>query len=133
MDILNNMVNKRIVEGSMPTEKLHPASIDLSYQIDFEAQADAGLSILKQNPYLLYTLILGFRNRVAELDSLQRPELYLNSVNFLINAKCSEDNLAINGSLIAAANINPVVTQLDKVLWYGAYSYYMEKELYPGK
>ena len=133
MDILDNEVNQRIMAGNLPTVELHPASIDQFFQTDIAEQAKAGLSILMQNPDLFYTLIIGFRNRVAELDLLRQSELYLNGVNYLINAKCHEDYLTVNGSLNIAGSINPVVTQLDKVLWYGAYAYYMEKELHPKK
>lgn len=129
MDILDNAINQRIMSGSFPTDKLFPSSIEEGRVIDFLAQAGKGLEVLRQNPDLFYVLFVGFCKKVQELDSLGRPECYIQGVNYLINAKYTDDYLRVNGSLQTAFNLCPVVTTLDKVLWFGAYAFYMEIEL----
>jgi hypothetical protein len=126
MDIIDNAINQRIMSGSFPTEKLFPASIEAGRDIDILAHAEPTLEMLKHNPDLLFLFFTGFSKKVKELDLLQRPEGYIQDVNYLINAKCSEDYLLIDGSLQAAANLCPVVTPLDKTMWFGAYAFSME-------
>ena len=131
MDIFDNAINKRIMGGSFPTDKLYSASIESDREIDFTGQAKEGLAVLSQNPDFFYVLFCFFRNKARELDSINRPEGYQQEINYLINARCSDDFLLVNGSLQDAYNLCPVVTPLDKVLWFGAYAYSMEIALNP--
>ncbi len=126
MDIIDNAINQRIMSGSFPTEKLFPASIEAGRDIDILAHAEPALEMFRQNPDLLFLFFTGFSKKVKELDLLQRPECYIQEVNYLINAKCSEDYLLIDGSLQTADNLCPVVTPLDKTMWFGAYAFSME-------
>ena len=129
MDILDHAVNKRIMNGSFPTEKLYPADIESKRNIDFDAEAESGLTLFSEVPELLSVLFVNFCNRCAEIDLINRPECYVQEVNYYINARCSEDYLKVNGSLQHAYNLVPIATPLDKALWFGAYAYQMESML----
>ena len=56
MDIFDNAINKRIMGGSFPTDKLYSASIESDREIDFTGQAKEGLAVLSQNPDFFYVL-----------------------------------------------------------------------------
>ena len=129
MDILDHPVNKRIMNGCFPIEKLYPSDIEAGRTIDFNAKAKMGMTLLSENPELLSFLFINFGKKAAEFDSLNRLELYKRELNYYINARCSDDYLIINGSLQNAYNLIPVITPLDKVLWFGAQAYQMEIEI----
>ena len=129
MDILDHAVNKRIINGSFPIEKLYPTDIECKRDINFEAQAEMGLRQFSETPELFSILISIFREKVAEIDLLNDPNSYKHELNYLINAGCSGNFLRAGGSLNYAYNLVPVVTPLDKVLWYGAFIYRLEYDL----
>ena len=124
MDIIDLAINRRIMAGFFPTEKLTSTSIEASFDIDFSTEAAPGLDIFKREPQLLYRLFKCCIDRVKEIEKLNYQECYCQEVNILINAKCRGDYLRIDGSLQDAINLTPVVTPLDKVLWFGAFAYY---------
>lgn len=57
MDILDHAVNKRIINGSFPIEKLYPTDIECKRDINFEAQAEMGLRQFSETPELFSILI----------------------------------------------------------------------------
>ena len=131
IDLLDNTVNRRIINGAFPTCKLYPVTEVNIKEIDFEAISAKGLSILRDNPELILLLMKQFSERIREIDMLNRPELYLQEVNVLINSHYTTDVFNANGQLLLKANsLCPVVTFLDKVLWYGSFAYQMEAEIH---
>lgn len=133
MDILDNDVNKRIMSGHFPVGELHPTFIKQEFLVDFKSQANPGVAVLRQYPEFFYSLIQFFDQKVNEFDLIQQPDIYLNEITCLINAKCEEDCLNTNESLLEANSIIPVITPIDKALWYGAYLYYMGCKVDPEK
>ena len=129
MDILDNTVNKRIMSGNFPVESLYPSTIEGGREIDIDARAESMMKQFEELPELFTILFIWFSKKVDELELLNRPEVYLQSVNYYINARCSEDYLKVNGSLQEAFKLAPVVTPLDKTLWFGAYAYQLENEI----
>lgn len=128
MDLLDNAINRRLMSGSFPSEKLYPVPIEDSCEIDFANEAADGWSLFKEHPEVFCFVFLSCRDRIKELDKMQMPELYTKEVNCYINTKYDPDSLNVTGVIQDAYNLCPVVTSLDKILWMGAHSYHFEGE-----
>lgn len=131
MDILDNIVNKRIMSGNFPSERLYPSTTEKGRIIDFDAQAESMITLFEENPDVFACFFFFFCKKIEELEQFNHLELYMKDVNYYINARCSEDYLDLNGSMQDAFNLVPVVTPLDKTLWFGAFAYHMEKTIVP--
>lgn len=128
MDIFDNEINKRIVSGFFPTEKLYPTvKPDIEFEIEMRAQA--GLKLFCEKPELFDLLFVCAAKTVEQLEVLQDNKYYSESFNTIINANHSEDYLKCNGSLQAASCLIPVVTKIDKTLWCGAHSAFIESKI----
>lgn len=128
MDIFDNEINKRIVSGFFPTEKLYPA-VKPDIEFDIENRAQAGLKFFSEKPELFDLLFVCAAKTVEQLEVLQDNKYYSASFNPIINANHSEDYLKCNGSLQIASCLIPVVTKIDKALWCGAHSAFIESRI----
>lgn len=128
MDIFDNEINKRIVAGFFPTEKLYPA-VKPEIEFDLKTRAQKGLKIFSEKPELFDLLLACAAKTVEQLETLQDNKYYSASFNSIINSNYSEDYLCFNGSFQVASSLIPVVTQIDKALWCAAYSAFMESKL----
>jgi len=126
MDIYDHEINKMITAGFFPPEKLYPAvKPDIEY--DISKIALFGLDHFKSKSEEFDALFWFFKMQVELIDALQKPEAYIHPFNFIINTTHSEDYLSIHGSFPIAKDLIPVVTGLDKILWYGIYAFYQEQ------
>lgn len=100
MDIFDNEINKRIVSGFFPSEK----------------------------PELFDLLFVCAAKTVEQLEVLHDDKYYSASFNSIINTNHSEDYLKCNGSLQVASSLIPVITKIDKALWCGAHSAFIESK-----
>ena len=131
MDIYDHPINQRISFGEFPLKQLYPCSITNSVFFDFEELSKSEISLFVDNPEFFNYLFLCFKQQVNALEKLNDTEVFIQIINIYINAKCPSDYLSIGGSFNDILNIQPVVTSLDKVLWYGIYMYSLEGELNP--
>lgn len=129
MDILDNEINKRLIVGNFPSEILQCVEGYGVGAIDLSALAKDGIQILREYPLLMFGLFTTFANRVKEIESLNREELFEQEVNILINTGYTVDALNAAGKIyLEGSKLFPAVTTIDKVLWYGAWIYYFSNE-----
>ncbi len=126
MDIYDHEINKMITAGFFPPEKLYPA-VKPNIEYDISKIALFGLDHFKSKSEEFDALFWFFKMQVELIDALQKPEAYIHPFNFIINTTHSEDYLSIHGSFPIAKDLIPVVTGLDKILWYGIYAFYQEQ------
>ena len=125
MEFLDNRINKKIISGCFPDETLYPDDDYFPVVCNFEQLARNGLKVLNQYPESLYVLFGVYDKRVKEMETINRPELYENEVNVLINTGYSVDDFDVMGKLYSeACKLCPAITSIDKVLWYGIRMYY---------
>lgn len=130
MDIFDNATNKRIISGNFPAEKLDVCKKYVYSSIDIETNARPGLQVLKDNPILLYSFFSTFKKKVEEIAALKRAEVYEQDVNIIINTEYDLDSVNAYGSICSEAmKLNPAITKLDRILWYGAWAYYFDSEI----
>lgn len=132
MNILDHAINKRLIAGNFPSEILYTVDdYDIS-ACDLNVLAEEGIKILRKYPILMYGLFTTFTNRVKEIEMLNRPELFKQEANVLINTGYTVNSLNLSGKLyIEASELCPAVTTVDKVLWYGTWVYYFSDEITP--
>lgn len=129
MDLFDVATNKRIIAGNFPDRVLYPAEIEDYLPEDFRKQAESAFAAIKECPEMFSGLFCAFRNRMLELTSLNRSELYRQNVNFLINTGLQVDVLSPSCEVFQkAVNLVPAVTELDKILWTGVNLYYLSSE-----
>ena len=132
MDILDNAINRKLIAGNFPSEIL--TAVD-EYKIgacNLDELSIEGLRVLRENPFLLRGLFLNFFNRVKELESLGKDELFEQEVNILINTGYTVDLLNSNGNVYPeASKLCPAITTTDKILWYGSWVYYFSNDIMP--
>lgn len=125
MEFLDNRINKKIISGCFPDETLYPDDDYFPVVCNFEQLARNGLKVLNQYPESLYVLFGVYDKRVKEMETINRPELYEDEVNVLINTGYSVDDFDVMGKLYSeACKLCPAITSIDKVLWYGIRMYY---------
>ena len=129
--MFDNDMNKRFLFGNFPNSKLLPAKIEDMRKVDFDMYYKREMSALSKNPEVLSALFICCNKKVAELEILNESDSYKQSISSYINAGCSFDFLRINGSYNIADDLLPVVTPLDKTIWYAAFAYSMEKVINP--
>ncbi|MBR6983108.1 MAG: hypothetical protein IKH75_06190 [Ruminococcus sp.] len=122
MELLDHVVNRRIMNGNFPVEKLYPANKEIN-PIDFEAESKMGMAVFIESPEFLNIMIRTFSQKVKELDSIGDSKYYFQRVNYYINTRYSADILENDKIGQKVNDLKPVVTPLDKVLWYGAFVY----------
>ena len=124
MDILDNEINKRLIAGNFPSEILHVVDNYDVAAVDLATLAKAGMGILREYPILTFGLFTTFANRVKEIESLNREELFEQEVNILINTEYAVDSLNAGGKIyLEGSKLFPAVTTVDKILWYGSWIY----------
>ncbi len=129
MNLYSSDVNTRAINGNLPVDYIYPAEIVKFQKTDIEKKAQIGLEILKGSPDLLESLLRLFRNKCKEIDSIHLQEGYLQEVNFLINTSYDVETANNPGDAYRdAIELCPVVTEIDKILWYGSWAYCMESE-----
>ena len=132
MDILDNAINRKLIAGNFPPEIL--TAVD-EYKIgacNLDELSIEGLRVLRENPFLLRGLFWNFFNRVKELESLGKDELFEQEVNILINTGYTVDLLNSNGNVHPeASKLCPAITTTDKILWYGSWVYYFSNDIMP--
>lgn len=132
MNLLDNEINKRLISGFFPVDKLYPDDDYAPKACDFEKLAGDGLKVFRQYPVILNGLFSTFEKRVKELESLKQPELFEQEANVLINTGYCVDDLNATGQLyLEAAKLCSAVTSVDKILWYGAWAYYFNNDIMP--
>lgn len=132
MNILDNEINKRLIVGDFPSEILQCVEGYGVGAIDLSSLAKDGIQILREYPLLMFGLFTAFANRVKEIESLNREELFEQEVNILINTGYTVDALNEAGKIyLEGSKLFPAVTTIDKVLWYGAWIYYLSNEAMP--
>lgn len=132
MEFLDNRINKKIISGCFPDETLYPDDDYFPVVCNFEQLARNGLKVLNQYPESLYVLFGVYDKRVKEMETINRPELYEDEVNVLINTGYSVDDFDVMGKLYSeACKLCPAVTSIDKVLWYGIRMYYFIHQVLP--
>ncbi len=120
MDYYETEVNKRIISGNFPTTLLSSASFADDPLVDLEQLAHTGLAVLKDNPELFYLLFSAFRDRMREFISLGKEEYYSHDINILINTRFEPELLTVTSpNYKAASELNPTVTEIDKLCWVG--------------
>ena len=128
MDILDHPINRRIMEGNLPDSALFPVPMDDNSVFDIAKQAESGLSILKENPELVYFLFKSFEREIQVAEDCNQPDLFISDVNSLINTNALFDSLNNARTQIEARELIPVITTLDKVLWCGASAYQFDAQ-----
>lgn len=132
MDILDNEINKRLIAGNFPSEILHVVDNYDVAAVDLATLAKAGMGILREYPILTFGLFTTFANRVKEIESLNREELFEQEVNILINTEYAVDSLNAGGKIyLEGSKLFPAVTTVDKILWYGSWIYYFSNDAMP--
>lgn len=132
MDILDNEVNKRLIAGNFPSEILQIVDGYKADSVDFAVLSEPGVKVLKEYPMLTYGLFTTFANRVKEIESLNRAELFEQEVNVLINTGYTVDTLSGDGKIyLEGLKLCPAVTTVDKIMWYGAWAYYFSNDALP--
>ena len=132
MEFLDNRINKKIISGCFPDETLYPDDDYFPVVCNFEQLARNGLKVLNQYPESLYVLFGVYDKRVKEMETINRPELYEDEVNVLINTGYSVDDFDVMGKLYSeACKLCSAVTSIDKVLWYGIRMYYFIHQVLP--
>lgn len=132
MDILDNEVNKRLIAGNFPSEVLQIVDGYKADSVDFAVLSEPGVKVLRKYPMLTYGLFTTFANRVKEIESLNRAELFEQEANILINTGYTVDTHSGNGKIyLEGSKLCPAVTTVDKILWYGAWAYYFSNDALP--
>ena len=132
MDILDNEINKRLIAGNFPSEILHIVEKYDVEAVDLLVLAKDGIDILREYPILMFGFFTTFANRVKEIESLKREELFEQEVNILINTGFKVDSLNIDGKVyLEGSKLCPAVTSVDKIFWYGAWVYYFSNDMMP--
>lgn len=132
MDILDNEVNKRLIAGNFPSEILQIVDGYKANSMNFAVLSEPGVKVLKEYPMLTYGLFTTFANRVKEIESLNREELFEQEVNVLINTGYTVDTLSGDGKIyLEGSKLCPAVTTVDKIMWYGAWAYYFSNDALP--
>lgn len=128
MDYLySSHINERIARGDYPSSDLRACSNEIIHTLDIQGKAQEALSILREVPDLLYTLVSAFIARFHEIEDLQQPAWFEKEVNFVINTKFNPSIANINSSAYQeAVQLCPFVTTIDKALWYGICTYGLE-------
>lgn len=132
MDILDNEINKRLIAGNFPSEILHIVEEYDVVAVDLPMLAKDGVNILRKYPMLMFAFFTTFANRVKEIESLNREELFEQEANILINTGYTVDTLNVDGKIyLECSKLFPAVTSVDKILWYGAWIYYFSNDVMP--
>ena len=132
MNILDNEINKRLIAGNFPSEILHIVEEYDIEAVDLPVLAKDGIDILREYPILMYGLFTTFANRVKEIESLKREEMYEQEANILINTGFMVDSLYSDGKIyLEGSKLFPAVTSVDKILWYGVWVYYFSNDMMP--
>ena len=132
MDIADHIVNRRIVQGFFPAEPLVPElSNEVKEKDHIISQFSRKLYDLRSDPELFGFFFSNAYNRVKELEMVGRNEIFIqNLVNAIINTLRPVDWVSPN-LLLKACSICPVVTNLDKLIWFLANSSYTGGMLAP--
>lgn len=129
MDVTDNAVNRRAVEGNLPLNQLIPFYDVEDCQIDVEKESEEALKIMRETPDAIHFLLSASRDRINELDNLNRSDIYQGSpVNCFINVRCRENDLTPS-TYLDASNLIPVISQIDKMIWYWAEMYYINNTI----
>ena len=132
MDILDNEINKRLIAGNFPSEILHIVEEYDVEAVDLPVLAKDGIDILREYPMLMFGFFTTFANRVQEIESLKREELFEQEANILINTGFKIDSLNIDEKVyLEGSKLFPAVTSVDKIFWYGAWVYYFSNDMMP--
>lgn len=132
MDILDNEVNKRLIAGNFPSEILQIVEEYSVGAVNLDVLAEPGIRVLREYPILTYGLFTTFANRVKEIESLNRVELFEKEANVLINTGYTVDSLSADGKIYSeSSKLCPAVTTVDRILWYGAWVYYFSNDAMP--
>lgn len=128
MEWLSNPINKQIVYGNFPDMCLYPAKPFELLPIDFEYKAAPAFEFFRNNPEILFVLFDSWRKQFENIESLKQSGFgftYIQEVNAVLNTGYSVNllNLA-NGIYHEALNLLPVVTKLDKIVWWIIHQYY---------
>ena len=124
MDILDNEVNKRLIAGNFPSEILQIVEEYSVGAVNLDVLTEPGIRVLREYPILTYGLFTTFANRVKEIESLNRVELFEQEANVLINTGYTVDSLSADGKIYSeGSKLCPAVTTVDRILWYGAWVY----------
>lgn len=132
MDILDNEINKRLIAGNFPSEILHIVEEYDVEAVDLPVLAKDGIDILREYSMLMFGFFTTFANRVQEIESLKREELFEQEANILINTGFKVDSLNIDEKVyLEGSKLFPAVTSVDKIFWYGAWVYYFSNDMMP--
>lgn len=128
MEIFDNPINRDIVLGFLPHEKLYPASKPIT-EFNIDMIAKNGIKYFTSEPDFFNYMFFSCQEKVQEIEDLQLPFVFISDFNTIINANHSSSYLDPYSSLQIAINLIPVVTNLDKILWYGIHIFYLEQSL----
>lgn len=127
-NLFDYTINKEILAGHFPTEKLRPLHVYPEPDCDFKSIIRKGMGLLNKDPESIGALLPAFYEIMKSTENIGKQEAFQRKFNTLINAKCPYD--AFNESSKTkqeAVELFPAVTELDKGLWYFAnvsYLYY---------
>lgn len=122
MSNFGEKINRGLYEGRLPSESLSAAKIIKPKKVDIAHEAEAGLSILRENPELFYLLFVSSRDRIHEIESSNFPHAYEQEINILINTGYLPSSVNIISDVYQSAlKTIPVVTNLDKYIWQVAF------------
>ncbi len=128
----HNEINKRILSGNLPLERLYAMPYTKKQKADFRELAKDGLQRLFQSPDVLtrlikYATVDDFQSWVLDIQDGDyhevEKEFYKTNISLMLNTGYSQSSLSENGNTHKrAAELCPYVTTLDKRLWKGTFS-----------
>ena len=124
--VMDNPVNKRIESGCFPVESLIPVRVDDIKKIDFIEKTKEVAEFFRDVPELFGGILLNASQRLKEFEEMNQVIDYQGDMSIIVNTGYFIDDLNINAAYVKeASEYNPVVTDLDKSLWYAAFSFFL--------
>lgn len=122
MDLLDHQINRRIMAGKLPGSTLYPVYNRKKEKEDIKGKAQKGISILRTEPQMCLYLLDAFKNRIYEMKNYNLNKLCDQEICALINTGYSSESI-MPLTYIEASELYPAITDINKILLYGASLY----------
>ncbi len=124
MDFFSDEINRRIINGGLPTGRLLPATTEIQ-KINIAERSKRGIAFFQNNSKLFVKLLNAWSKIYHEMAMAENEEPSAGiPINIFINTHCAVNHWFLSDPFRAAFDLIPVVTPLDKALWYGAFNYW---------
>lgn len=129
-NVFDNEVNKQLLAGQFPNQKLYPVPINQILPLNIEDKAVTGIKLIKACPEFTVQMIRTCRLRYDEIKRVYLSEFVDSYTNVAVNAYQYYSTFSLLDKIQEDLRLlHPCVTDIDKALWTIVWSYMGEINL----